>query len=103
MAGEWDVEKIRKGLTARAFMEWEAYFHLEPFGDFRADYRAASIREMVHNIAVAKKHRKPLEDFLLKFEEKAGGERKEVRSWQDLKAIFAQAALVHSVPAEELK
>ena len=55
-------------MTAKQFAGWEHYAALEPFGEVRGDWRAASIREMIYNMAVDPKHKKPLKDFLLKFE-----------------------------------
>jgi hypothetical protein len=47
------------------------YERIEPFGELRADYRAAQIVTMVHNVAVSVEHQKTVEDFLLKFGAKA--------------------------------
>ncbi len=64
-----NVDAMLRSLTAKQFAEWEHYARLEPFNETRADYRAASIREMVFNMAVTAKDRKPLDYFLLKFGE----------------------------------
>lgn len=69
MAGVWDVSVIEKGLTAKKFLAWEAYLGLEPYGEERADYRAAMIAGMIFNMAVDVKDRKPYTEWLLKFEE----------------------------------
>jgi len=53
------------------FLEWIAYSRIEPFGEERADWRAASVVAMLANInRDAKKRRKPypVSDFLLNFE-----------------------------------
>lgn len=76
-----------RSLTARQFAEWMAFAELEPFGELRDDYRAASIREMVYNINVSKKDRKPLEDFLLNFGDSEKPSKKK-QTWQDQKAMF---------------
>jgi len=55
-----------KSISFRQFLEWQAYYTLEPFGELRADLRAASIVQIVHNAAVKKEHQKALADFLLK-------------------------------------
>lgn len=60
-------------------MAWEAYLQIEPCGDDRLDWLFAGIREMIHNIAVERKHQKPVRDFLLKFEET----EKKPQTWQD--------------------
>jgi len=63
-------------MTARQFREWEQYFQLEPFGDEREDVRNAGVREMVYNVAVKAKDRKPLIDFLLKIGRPLRADRK---------------------------
>lgn len=95
MAGELQVQKIARQLTAKQFQEWELYASMEPFGEMRADWRAASIRSMVFNMAVPVKDRKPMSDFLLKFEEvvkkpSAG------QSWQEKKAIALSIAAAYA-------
>lgn len=95
MAGEWDVGRIARGLTAKQFQEWEHYAQLEPFGELRADYRAASIREMVHNTQVKKEHQKPLKDFLLNFEEQ---EPKKKQDWRAQVKILELLAMAHNAP-----
>lgn len=64
---------------------WEAYEALEPFGELRADYRAASIACVIANINRAK-NQKPftLQDFLLKF---GSEEAPKKQTWQEQKAI----------------
>lgn len=55
-------------LTPEQFLRWIAFAELEPFGDVRADYRAALQAKTAWDIARdVKKHPKPfkLEDFLL--------------------------------------
>lgn len=65
---------------------WEAYYAVEPSLDQRIDWLIASVREMVHNVAVTPKHRKPVKDFLLKFEEP--GARPVKQTWQMQKAMM---------------
>ncbi len=75
------------------------FSELEPFGEIRADYRAASIREMIHNMAVPKRHRKPLKHFLLQFG-KEPAERKQTPEEQSrmMRQIFA----IYSVPMKDV-
>ena len=66
-----NVERMLRTNSAKQFFGWLAYSEIEPFGELRDDYRAASIREMIYNTSVVKKEdRRPLEDFLLPFGEK---------------------------------
>lgn len=54
-------------MSGKTFMSWYWYSLIEPFGDQAANWRAASIREMVHNTRVEKKYQRPVKDFLLEF------------------------------------
>jgi len=69
MAGIWNVNVIKNGLSAKGLLGWEAYFSLEPYGEERADHRAATIAGMIFNMAVNVKDRKPYTHWLLKFVE----------------------------------
>lgn len=73
-------------------MGWEHYARLEPFGELRDDYRAASIREMIFNMAVEKKDRKPIEDFLLRYDEDAKPRRKKQSVEQQIMFLNILAA-----------
>ena len=66
MAGELDVEAMLCRRTAKWFRGWEMYYELEPFGELRADYRAASIVQMLYNINRGKDQKAlSIQDFLL--------------------------------------
>jgi len=95
MAGEWNVNKIARGMTAKQFIEWGLYAQLEPFGAERADIQAASIAQMVFNMAVAGKDRKPLKDFVLRFEGTVE-EKKPSQPWQEKKAIAMTIAMAYA-------
>lgn len=61
------------------FVEWLAYSRIEPFGDERADWRAAMVASVIAEVnRNAKKRKRSFQpkDFLLKFE---GGKR---QGWQ---------------------
>ncbi|KKN11907.1 hypothetical protein LCGC14_1021880 [marine sediment metagenome] len=65
------VEKLLTTITARELTEWRAYDSIQPFGDERADLRAASIRQAVIAVHAKKKSDQPkLADCMLKFEAK---------------------------------
>ena len=59
---------------------WEAYYQLEPSLDQRIDWLIASVREMIHNVAVDKKNRRPVKDFMLKFD--VPDDRPQKPDWQ---------------------
>lgn len=59
-------------LTVRQFLEWKAYFALEPWGEERADQRTAAIERALYQIFVPPDKTKfpkgyPLDLFVLKF------------------------------------
>ena len=89
-----------RSLTAKQFIEWEHYARLEPFDELRADYRTASIREMLHNMAVVAKHRKPLDYFLLKYGDAVEDEpeQRQGQTWQEKKAVAYSIALAYTKP-----
>lgn len=71
-----------QNMTAKQFAEWEIYARLEPFSELRADYRAASIVQMIANVNRSPKHKAfTVEDFLLRFETAAKPARKQ--PWEE--------------------
>ena len=79
LLGRLNVDVMLRELTAKQWIEWEAFMLLDPWAldpELRADYRAASIRQTVHNMQVTKReHLKQLKDFLLPFEKPDKDER----------------------------
>lgn len=62
------------------FVEWLAFSRIEPFGEERADWRAALVASVIAEVHRGRtKRRKPFQpkDFLLKFE------AKKAQSWQN--------------------
>lgn len=55
-------------MTWRQFVMWRAYDSLEPFGEERADYRAALIASTIVNASPAIKRRYKLADFMPEFD-----------------------------------
>ena len=80
-------------MTAKQFLEWEAYATLEPFNEERQDYRIASICTVLANVNRGKHQRAyEVEQFVLKFGEQP---QKAPKTWQEIMAIgqlFAAAA-----------
>jgi len=77
-------------ITARQFLTWAAYEELEPFGEERADYRAASIVQTIVNMnRDTKKHPRPfdIEDFVLRFGDSTAPKKKQ-QTWQEQKQIM---------------
>ena len=61
---EPNVDEFLSGMSRAQFMEWAAYYNLQPFGDFRADLRAARIAQAMAGGS--------LEDHMLFLEEDHG-------------------------------
>jgi hypothetical protein len=91
MAGELDVEAMLRRHTAKWFLNWQAYYELEPFGEMRADLRAALICKTLADLKRGK-NQKPydIENFLFDF----AGERtkKKGQSVQEKLAVMTVIA-----------
>lgn len=85
-------------LPARQFVELLVYKRMEPFREFRADFRAAQIVTMVYNMAVAVKDRKKVDYFMPKWGEQEAKPRKQ--SWQEQLAILKVLAITNNAAPE---
>jgi len=68
--GEVDVDALLARLSSTQISEWMAYYALDPFGEERADLRAAMIMSLIANVnRDAEKKREPYtaEDFMPRF------------------------------------
>jgi hypothetical protein len=57
-------------IPSKLFIEWQAFFRLEPFGEWRGDFRAAQIAQVIANVnRDSKKQRDPftVQDFMPDF------------------------------------
>lgn len=65
------VARAQREVSQREFLEWRALERIEPFGERRADLRAAMIACVTANAWRAKGVKAfEVDDFMLKFEEK---------------------------------
>lgn len=64
-----NVDAMLRSISAKQFVELYNFDQLEPSDGFRADLYLAQLAAYVFNMAVAAKDRRPLKDFLLKFEQ----------------------------------
>ncbi len=57
-------------MSSREFGEWVEFAKIEPFGDWRADLRSATICQILANVNRNPKKTKPyrVEDFMPRFE-----------------------------------
>lgn len=83
-------------LTVKQFAELMAYKKMEPFSELRADYRAASIVQVVANTMGRGKKQKPytLDEMRLKFGEPDQPKRKQ--TWQEQLEILKIFASMHN-------
>lgn len=84
-------------LTAKQFRELYLYEQLDPSAEWRADYRAASVVQVIANVNRAKGQKAlSLEDVVLRFEE---SERKQQsQTWQEKLAIAKMVAAAFNAP-----
>lgn len=78
--------------------KWAAYYAIEPFGERRADLRAASVVASVYNVnRDTKKRRKPwpISDFVLRFDEEERRQADKPKDWKYLKMMGAAIAAPH--------
>lgn len=71
--GIWNVDKLAAEMPAALLAEWVAYFSVEPFGEDRADARAAigasAIVNTLRKTASPKNKTIDTTEFMPKFEE----------------------------------
>ena len=85
---------VLRGLTAKQFRGWEHYYELEPEEEIRADYRAASIVQILYNINRGKGQKAlTLEEALLKF---GGAAEKPKQTAEQQFAILKVLAAMHA-------
>jgi len=90
----WGLEH----LSAHEFAEWMAYSQIEPWGEERADMRAALICKILADFNTPKgKQPMKLSDFMLKFDQ----ERK-VQSTEELIGTAAQITAMYDTQGEEV-
>lgn len=99
-------------ITAKHFFEWQAYMQLEPFGEDREDYRAASIVQAVHEtmrvmmmLWTKKGAEVPksltLEDARVKFGERDPEEKKQEIAQHEWQIMIAKAMVAAQNEIEE--
>ncbi len=87
-----------QSISAEQFLEWMHYDAIDPFGEWRADYRAAEIVTMIANVNRDKKRRPtPFKtpDFLVRFGEPTKKDKPK-QTWQDQLAIAKLFVAAHN-------
>jgi hypothetical protein len=82
-------------ITLRQFFEWRMYAQHEPFGEMRADYRAAMAQALLANIHRDRKKRAApfqVEEFLLTFGAAAPKRTQTVKQQKRIALMLARAA-----------
>jgi hypothetical protein len=75
------VKEAQQRIDSAEFAEWIAYHRIEPFGEFRADYRFAALCDIICKMHGTKRPTKA-SDFLLDFEPQV----KKKQSVEEMKA-----------------
>jgi len=90
-----------RSVTAAQLIEWMQYDILEPFGEWRDDWRSAEIVTMLANInRDAKKRKEPYKvtDFLTRFGERSEEELKPRQTVKDQVRIAKLIAAAFNAP-----
>jgi hypothetical protein len=86
-----------RSISWAQLMEWMAYEKMEPFGDLRRDWQAASICATIANmtaIQMRSEKRFQVKDFMLDFEPRAVAEPESTgKTWQEMRMIAQMMAL----------
>lgn len=85
-------------MSSMEFTRWIAYSRVEPWGEERADYRAALICKTMADINTPKgKQPMKLEDFLLKFDRE-----RPTQTTEEMIGTVAQITAIYEEQAEEV-
>lgn len=103
-----NVYRMLGTLTAKHFIEWEAYLQVHPFAfdiEKRADYRTANIVQTMLNMMRSTKHKPEpytLEECVIQFDPKPVDEHAPRQPmWQMQKSAAYAVAMAYSVQALE--
>lgn len=89
-------------MPMHVFLGWLEYYELEPWGEERADLRAASICKMIHDVNVRRGQRnKPLGDFALDLSPREPIDVKSKAHQNKMKMIGAMIAGAHLDPKQQ--
>lgn len=76
-----------RGMSAQQLLEWQSYARIEPFGEWWATQRTASVLQFHANRSRdPRKAPQPLKDFVLEFKEQETAPAKK-QTWQEQKMI----------------
>ena len=81
------MAELLERVSARELSEWMAYAQMEPFGEERADLRAAIVAMTVANVNRGKGRAAKVEDFMPKFDREPDGDQMKFTA-ERLNAMF---------------
>lgn len=84
-------------MSARLFVEWQAFARLEPFGDDRADFRAAHLGRVIVKAARDPRRAYQPEEFLLRFPDDPEQTPTRRQTWQEQKRLLFAIAKAHNL------
>jgi len=91
-----------RGLTAKQFMEWEAFAMIEPFSELRDDYRFAALVQVLANANRGPKQPPyTLKECLLQFGEKDDEEKTPQQSRQTQMSVIQAIAMAYGAVKKE--
>lgn len=85
------VREAQKRCSSREFAEWMAYYRLEPWGEWRADYRNGLALSTYLNTKLPKGKRVKPDDFMPNFGPPRRASAKELASKLEMLAKVTQA------------
>jgi hypothetical protein len=98
LSGTLDVDGLLRTISARQFFGWQHFAEVEPFTfnkELRADYRTASIVQMIANVNRGKRKAYSLDEFLLKFDDAKPPAKK---TWQEMQKVAYMIAAAYNAP-----
>ena len=82
------VRQLLNSIDSHELAEWMAFFRLNPFGERRADIRAALISSVIANVNRGKDQPPfKVEDFIIKYDQPELDEPERVQDWQQQLAL----------------
>lgn len=105
MLGYVDVDGMLEGIPSTMLTEWMAYYCIEPFGEYRADYRAGLISSVIAEVnRNPKKQKRPfrVRDFIPRFGIEKGGPKEKQTVEQQKSILYAIASAFGGKKKERL-
>ncbi len=101
-------------MSSSEFAEWIAFFQLQPFGEWRNDYRTATLMALISNVMTRTKDSDPVKapsDFMEQFDFEKALEAREAqeeipeheRVWNKVKSAFSWFVKPPSRPSPKSK